>query len=168
MATRKLLIIFLLTTALIGISLISYKIRDARESVSEFGKNLFDGKIPIDYITIIEDYSILKNSKYNNTILVLFDPECEACFKQIASISLNKQLFNRCHLVFASTADPSVIIDYANKFDLSGFSSLKIGILNASTLKHFAIPYPTVILYDKSGYFLKGFKGGATIEQIVP
>jgi len=162
---RKLILsIFIVTLALIFLFAVGIRMRAEKDS--SFGKQLFDGRFPHEYFELAADFSLLEQ-KHQSSVLVLFNPECEVCYSEINSIIKKKYLFSKSNLVLATTADSLVTLDYITKFDFSGFNALKIGTLHSSVLERYIIPYPTVIVYDQEGNFLRGFKGSVEPENIL-
>lgn len=141
-------------------------IEDREGANQNFGSNFFGGKLPIHSFTLISDFSKreLRNSK---TILVLFDPGCEACYNEISSFVSHKDILNDFKIVVASGSDSSTIVTYIEKFELTGFQSLKVGFIDQETLGLYPMIYPTVIVYDEDGNFIKGFGGGEKVEKII-
>lgn len=169
---RKLILLFMLMLVLCTIGFFAYKIKTKSKSSSDFGKNLFNGKYPINGIVIVRDFSTAKQEDSfkggnSNIILVLFNPECEICYNEILGLTKNKILFKDYRIVLASTSESNVILNYTNKFDLNGFASLMVGTLNSDSLGRSIIPYPSVLVYDGNGFFLRGFKGSVEVQKIV-
>jgi hypothetical protein len=169
---KKIILLIILIIVLCTIGFVIYKIKIKSELNTDFGRNLFDGKYPKNGIVIINDFSITKRMdsvKRNNSdiILVLFNPECEICYNEILGFTKNKKLFENYQVVLASTAESKVILSYINKFDLTGFAHLAVGTLKSNSLGRSIIPYPSVLVYDANGFFLRGFKGSVEIDKIV-
>ncbi len=157
-------IVFFLSLLIIGV--LAVQIRIHGESDLNFGANFFNGKVPSDSFKLISDFSTVELSEAK-TILILFDPGCEACYNEIASFSNHRDILNRFNIILASGADSVDIALYVKNFKFDGFKSLKVGSINKGILNLYIITYPTVIVYDEYGNFLRGFRGGEEVEKII-
>lgn len=162
----KKLIPFLLVGILICfIIVLSAKINDKRAAAQTYGAEFFNGLIPDNHLTILKEFGT-KNNSIHRTVLVLFDPECEACYSQIQNILYNREMLNTSHIILASSIPEDQILAYMQKFNFAEFNMVSVCELNSQALEKSAISYPTIIIYDSSGEYVKGFRGNVKFEQI--
>ena len=142
-----------------------FKIRDKTVKADTYGSDLFDGRVPKNNLTKLEEFGT-KNNTIVRTILVLFDPECEACYSLIQNILRNRERLNNSHLILASAIPKDQILSHTQKFDFSEFNSVGVYVLNSDALRNNVISYPTIIIYNVSGEYIKGFRGNVKLENI--
>lgn len=163
---RKTLIIVILILSLIIITFGIFLIKVKSESAHSFGKEFFNGKIQDFVIHPISGFHRPKLIEAK-TILVLFSPDCGACYNQVLAISENQTSLNAFNLILVSPYDSLSVTTYLRKFKLDGLKSLTVGFLDVKAKVNHVLYFPTVIVYDHDGYFLKGFSGGAEIRDII-
>lgn len=165
MNLKKLTPPLLLGIAICFVIVLMIKINHKRSEASEYGKELFDGQIPNSYLRTLTQFGT-RSTSIKLTVLVLFDPECEACYSQIQNILRNRERLNNSHLVLASSIPQDQILEYAQKFNFTDFNMVSICALNSKAILNRVLSYPTIIIYNSSGKYLKGFRGSAKFESI--
>jgi len=103
-----------------------------------------------------------------NTILILFQPDCDHCQREAESIRDFAKEFEKYTLYFISAADMKEIRAFASTYGLAGKGNIRFGATDVATvIKSFgSIPAPSVFIYN-SGKQKAAFKGEAEIGQII-
>lgn len=118
------------------------------------------------YSNLVFSYSDLDNNK--SLIFIYFNTECEYCIYEAEEISKNIQAFAGCQILMVSIESPKLLIQFAEKYNLSNIDNLYI--LYDKELcfeKTFGInPYPSCLIYNKSGKLVKHFKGEVKIDAL--
>lgn len=136
-----------------------------------YGKELFEGHLSQADILTLEgtrfDYNLL--SKDKATVLVLFDSECPGCIMEMDLIKRNIQKLSRYNIVFVSGEELEKIKFVLGKKGLLDFDNIYAAKTDISYIfnKIAHLSYPSVIIYDKQGSYVKGFKGGMSIEDVL-
>jgi len=167
---RKQVLLFgiVITSILCMVLLIS-----SRKSKNDnlYGKELFEGHLSQAEILALEDtrfdYNLL--SKDKATLLVLFDSECPGCIMEIDLIKRNIQKLNRYNIVFVSGEELEKIKFVLKEKGLLDFDNVYAGKTDINYIfnKITHLSYPSVIIYDKQGSYVKGFKGGMNLEEVL-
>jgi thiol-disulfide isomerase/thioredoxin len=138
----------------------------SRSSGTEtFGSDYFDGKFPDNQITYLSR-STDERARDLDKLVILYNPECDACYAELKQISTNAKLLDDLNVYLITTASKDIIDPYLENFDLSEIKYLSSGILRAESLGKFIIPYPTTLIYTREGFFYKGFKGSIDLANL--
>jgi thiol-disulfide isomerase/thioredoxin len=167
---RKQVLLFgiVMTSILCMVLLIS-----SRKSKNDelYGKELFEGHLSQAEILTLEgtrfDYNLL--SKDKATLLVLFDSECPGCIMEMDLIKRNIQKLNRYNIIFVSGEELEKIKFVLKEKGLLDFDNIYAAKTDINYIfnKIAHLSYPSVIIYDKQGSYVKGFKGGVNLEDVL-
>jgi peroxiredoxin len=103
-----------------------------------------------------------------NTILILFQPDCDHCQREAESIKSFIKEFEKYTLYFISAATLEEIRAFAATYGLVNHANIRFGATDVPTvIKSFgSIPAPSVFIYNE-GKQKAAFKGETEIGQII-
>jgi len=103
-----------------------------------------------------------------NTILILFQPDCDHCQREAQNIKDFLKEFEKYTLYFISAADMKEIRAFASTYGLANEPNIRFGATDVATvIKSFgSIPAPSVFIYN-GGKQKAAFKGETEIGQII-
>jgi peroxiredoxin len=112
----------------------------------------------------------LANLKYQEQkmLLVLFQPECDDCQREITQIRANIEAFGDYQLFFVSSHPVNVLKKFANDYKLADVPNAHFGqVAVESVIANFGqIVAPSLFIYDSNGKLIKSFKGETDINLI--
>jgi cytochrome oxidase Cu insertion factor (SCO1/SenC/PrrC family) len=103
-----------------------------------------------------------------NTILILFQPDCDHCQREAENIKEFLKEFEKYTLYFISAAPMEEIKAFAATYGLTNNANIRFGATDVPTvIKSFgSIPAPSVFIYN-GGKQKAAFKGETEIGQII-
>ena len=103
-----------------------------------------------------------------NTVLVLFQPNCDHCQREADAISKNLESFKGYGLFFVSTDDFSVMNDFARRYKLKEASNVYFARTSGDVIYNLfgSIDAPSVYIY-KEGKLSAQFNGETPIDEII-
>jgi len=122
-----------------------------------------------DITLAMDDGSKLKVKSLNgNTILILFQPDCDHCQREAQNIKDFIKEFEKYTLYFIAAADMKEIKAFASTYGLTDHANIRFGATDVATVvKSFgSIPAPSVFIYN-GGKQKAAFKGETEIGQII-
>lgn len=105
----------------------------------------------------------------NKTILVLFQPDCDHCQRQAASIEETLPQFGDYQMYFLSNASIPELQQFANTYKLNKARNVHFGTTAAEHIvdNFGSIPTPSLYIYSEDGKLLNEFIGETPIEKIL-
>lgn len=103
-----------------------------------------------------------------NTILILFQPDCDHCQREAREIRQHLEEFKNYTLYFISADQLPSIQSFAESFDLTGHANINFASTTSeSVLNNFGpIPAPSVYIYSEQR-LIKKFNGEVGIDKIL-
>jgi peroxiredoxin len=104
----------------------------------------------------------------NKMMVVLFQPECDDCQREVTQIREHLDAFQGYKLFFISSHEVSVIQKFAVDYKLSNAPNVAFGQTSVeAVIANFGqIPAPSVYIYDDQGKLIKKFNGEADVNLI--
>ncbi len=136
---------------------------------SEQGAMSQESDLPIMSVQMSDGTFQPINKLQGKTILVIFQPGCDHCQREAASMSEHLDRFKDYQVYFISSAATSDNIQFASDYGLSGASNFRFGTTTSDHIvQHFgSIPTPSVYVYSEQGQLLNEFIGETPIEEIL-
>lgn len=124
--------------------------------------------LPSMPITTLDRADINTRNLKGNTILILFQPDCDHCQREAREIRENLEAFRAYNLYFISADQMSAIEKFGNDYDLIGHPNIHLALTSVdNVLKSFgAIAAPSVYIYTNQRLMQK-FNGETAIEKIL-
>lgn len=109
------------------------------------------------------------NMLNGKAIVVLFQPDCDHCQREAASMSENLESFKSYQVYFISSAPLPALQQFAGTYGLKDASNFYFGTTDVNNIieKFGSIPTPSMYIYSENGELLKEFIGEAPIEEIL-
>ncbi len=103
------------------------------------------------------------------TILVLFQPDCDHCQREAASIQENLDSFSEYQVYFISSASLPELLQFAETYKLDNASNFHFGSATVDNIvgNFGSIPTPSMYIYSDTGNLVKEFEGETPIEEIL-
>lgn len=103
------------------------------------------------------------------TILFYFSPDCEHCQAETGDLLSNVKVLGNINLVFISSAPITEIQKFSHAFNLSQYSSIKVGYdYKFEFYNMYKISfYPCLIIYNKNRFLEKLYIGETEMDKIV-
>jgi thioredoxin-related protein len=106
--------------------------------------------------------------KNKETVLIMFSPDCEHCQRETDSLKAHMDLFKNAQIVMATPLDYSHVKKFYQDYKLINYPNLTIG---KDPVWYFGTFYkvrnfPTIVVYDKKGEFVKIFEGSVAIQKV--
>ena len=123
----------------------------------------------LDYQDTTGTY-ILKNDSTQNTIIVLFERNCEHCQYQLNQFNEHLNKFVNTRLVLLTTEQDFFNENYLEQFEiLTQAENVHWGIVNKKQFKKKfgSMVLPTIFLFNKPGKLINKIRGEVRIEKIV-
>jgi hypothetical protein len=159
---------FTLTFCLISVFLFGCTRPSKEDTSSNQVSQQTTNDLPLMTITKTDGSRISLNTLEGNTVLVLFNADCDHCQREAKEIREHINSFKNYSLYFIS-ADPLPALEkFGNDFDLLGQPNIYFGSTSVeSVLKSFGpIPTPSIYIYLDQR-FVKKFNGEVQIEKIL-
>jgi thiol-disulfide isomerase/thioredoxin len=101
-------------------------------------------------------------------VLIMFSPDCEHCQKETDSLLANITLFKKVQIVMASPLDYIHIKEFYEKYKIAEYPNITIGKDPIWFLGQYykVRNFPTIVVYDKDGKFVKIFEGSVSVRKI--
>ena len=101
-------------------------------------------------------------------LLILFQPECDDCQREVTQIRENIRAFDGYQLFFVSSHPTDVLKKFANEYKLADRPNIHFAQASVeSVIASFGqIVAPSLFIYDSSGKLVKMFKGETDINLI--
>ncbi len=124
--------------------------------------------LPNMVITTSDNIQINTRSLKGNTILILFQPDCDHCQREAEEIRRYIDSFKDYQLYFISADQMLAIEKFAKDYDLLGHANIYFGSTTVdNVLNSFgSIPAPSVYIYSNQQLQQK-FNGEVAIEKIL-
>jgi peroxiredoxin len=105
----------------------------------------------------------------NKMIVVLFQPECDDCQREVTQIREHLDAFQGYKLFFISSHELSVIQKFAVDYKLSNVPNVAFGQTSVeAVIGNFGqIPAPSVYIYNEQSKMVKKFNGETEISSII-
>ena len=103
------------------------------------------------------------------TLLVLFQPECDHCQQEAASMSKHSESFKNYQVYYISASSMIENQQFALEYGLSGLANFHFGSTSSDLiLENFgSIPTPSIYVYSEEGDLKNEFIGQTPIDQII-
>lgn len=127
--------------------------------------------IPQFKIMVAPDSTSYSNNdlkKKQPVIFIVFSPDCGHCKYFTKELLAKYEMVKKARIVMASSLDYDLITKFYEEDKIADYPSITMGRDGNYTLGSFfkVRSFPTIIVYDKKGKFVKRFDAGATIEKI--
>ena len=124
--------------------------------------------LPSMIITSLDESKIDVHALKDNTILILFQPDCDHCQREAKEIRENLDAFKNYSLYFISADQRAAVKKFGEDYDLMGHTNVYFALTTVeNVLKNFgAIPAPSVYIYANQKLVQK-FNGEVTIDRIL-
>jgi thiol-disulfide isomerase/thioredoxin len=105
----------------------------------------------------------------SSVVFFLFNPDCDHCKAQTASITRNINKLATTEIVMSSYQPLFKLKEFAKQYNLSRFPNIHIG----RDVKFFFGPFfqirysPFIAVYDKDRSLVKTFEGGTPIDSLI-
>lgn len=128
----------------------------------------FKNDLPKMRITTLDKAQINTHELKGNTILILFQPDCDHCQREAKDIRQNLDAFKEYQIYFISADHMPAIEKFGKDYDLLGHNNIYFA---ATTVDHVInnfgpIPAPSVYIYSNQR-LLQKFNGEVAIEKIL-
>ncbi len=125
--------------------------------------------LPAINLQLVDGNTIDLRSVNQPTVLVMFQPDCDHCQREAVQIRENLEAFRAYNVYFISSATPSEVTEFADKYELSGKDRVWFGTTGVEdVLNNFGpIPAPSVFIYDEDGRLVREVTGEVDISLIV-
>lgn len=103
------------------------------------------------------------------TVFIYFSPECSHCEYETEEIKKHMDSLQNAFFVFVSYLPLEKIKAFYNKYELAKYPNIRMG----RDLKYFIPSFfrveftPFVAVYDKNTNFMKAYKQGANISELI-
>jgi peroxiredoxin len=124
--------------------------------------------LPKMQVTTLDNSQVAINELEGNTILILFQPDCDHCQREAEEIRKNLDAFNGYAIYFISADQASAIQKFGADYDLLAKKNIYFALTTVDdVIKNFgSIPAPSLYIYS-GRRLLKKFNGEVTIEKIL-
>ena len=124
--------------------------------------------LPDMMLTMDDGSNLQVKTLKGNTILILFQPDCDHCQREAEVIKDFLKEFEKYTLYFISAADMKEIRAFASTYGLADKGNIRFGATDVATvIRSFgSIPAPSVFIYN-GGKQKAAFKGETEIGQII-
>ncbi|MEO7524694.1 MAG: thioredoxin fold domain-containing protein [Ferruginibacter sp.] len=101
-------------------------------------------------------------------IIIVFSPDCEHCKHFTKELLEKYKLLKKARILMASSLNYDLIHKFYDDYKIADYPAIKMGRdMNYFLGTFFSIRmFPTVIVYDKKGNFVKRIDSGITVEKI--
>ncbi|MFT3910522.1 MAG: thioredoxin family protein [Ferruginibacter sp.] len=101
-------------------------------------------------------------------IIVIFSPDCDHCKHFTKELLAKYDMVKHAQIVMVSALNYNMIKKFYDDYKIADYPSIKMGRDTNYTLGNFmgVRMFPTLIVYDKHGNFLKRLDTGITVEKI--
>lgn len=106
--------------------------------------------------------------KKKPVVIVYFSPDCDHCKHFTKELQAHADLFKDAQIVMASSLDYDIIKRFYQEYKIFSFPNIIMGRDGTDFFRNFfsVRSYPTIVVYNKKGDFIKRFDGTATMEKI--
>ena len=106
--------------------------------------------------------------KKRPVIIVVFSPDCEHCKHFTKELLQQYKLLKKAQIVMSSALNYDLIKEFYIKDQIKNYPHIIMGRDGSNFLStYFEVrSFPTVIVYNKKGRFVKRFDGDVTIEKL--
>ncbi len=124
--------------------------------------------LPNMIITSLDESKINVHALKENTILILFQPDCDHCQREAKEIRENLDAFKNYSLYFISADQMDAVKKFGEDYDLMGHANVYFALTTVDdVIKNFGgIPAPSVYIYADQKLVQK-FNGEVTIDRIL-
>jgi peroxiredoxin len=124
--------------------------------------------LPNMIITALDESKINVHALKENTILILFQPDCDHCQREAKAIRENLNAFKNYNLYFISADQLAAVKKFGEDYDLMGHTNVYFALTTVdNVIKNFGpIPSPSVYIYADQKLVQK-FNGEVTIDRIL-
>ncbi len=107
-------------------------------------------------------------NKRRPLIIVVFSPDCDHCKHFTKELLQQYQLLKKAQIVMASALNYDLIKQFYEHEQIDNYPAITMGRDGSNFLSTFfeVRSFPTVIIYNKKGRFVKRFDGAITIEKL--
>lgn len=101
-------------------------------------------------------------------MIVYFSPDCDHCIHFTKELLTHYALFDKVQIVMASALNYDIIKKFYLEYKIADYPNIHMGRDGIDFFRTFfgVRSFPTIVLYDKKGNFVKRFDGSAKMEQI--
>jgi thiol-disulfide isomerase/thioredoxin len=124
--------------------------------------------LPQMTVTTLAQSKIDLHKLQGNTILILFQPDCDHCQREALEIRKHLDRFNQYVIYFISAAEMPSIEAFGTSYDLIGHSNVNFAATTVeNVIRSFGpIPAPSIYIYNDQK-LKKKFNGEIGIEAIL-
>lgn len=124
--------------------------------------------LPNMVITSLDESKVDVHLLKENTILILFQPNCDHCQREAREIRENLNAFKKYSLYFISADQRDAVEKFGKDYDLMGHTNVHFALTTVdNVLKYFgAVPAPSVYIYADQKLVQK-FIGEVRIDRIL-
>src|SRR5688500_10955418 len=124
--------------------------------------------LPKMQVTTLDNSQVAMNELEGNTILILFQPDCDHCQREALAIRKNLDAFKAYAIYFVSADQARAIQKFGSDYDLLGQKNIYFAVTTVDdVIKNFgSIPAPSVYIYSNKR-LLKKFNGEVATEKIL-
>jgi AhpC/TSA family len=144
--------------------------RKAEKTATPITKNqTVTNDLPNMAITFLDGLKTNAKALEGNTVLVLFQPDCDHCQREAAQIQQNIKGFKDYTLYFLAAATKQEIEKFATDYKLSGQDHVRFGIITGEdVLSNFgSISAPSLYLYSSDHKLVQQFNGEVEISVVL-
>src|SRR5687767_5516146 len=139
-----------------------------KEKEVEPQNNSTRNDLPKMAVTSLDKSQINVRELKGNTILVLFQPDCDHCQREAKEIRDHLDAFKKYNLYFISADKMLAIEKFAKDYDLLGYGNINFGLTTVEdVINNFGpIDAPSVYIYLNQ-QLVQQFNGETPIEKIL-
>lgn len=128
----------------------------------------FKNDLPKMLVTTLDKVPINTYELQGNTILILFQPDCDHCQREAKEIRQHLDAFKEYKIYFISADHISAIQKFGKDYDLLGHTNIFFAFTTVdNVINNFGpIPAPSVYIYSNQR-LLQKFNGEVAIEKIL-
>jgi len=119
-------------------------------------------------ILLVDGQSANLRYQEQKMLLVLFQPECDDCQREVTQIRKNIEAFKGYQMFFVSSHPPEVLKKFAVDYKLADQPNVYFGqaSVQAVIASFGQIVAPSLFIYDANGKLVQAFKGETDINLI--
>ncbi|MEO8770284.1 MAG: thioredoxin family protein [Ferruginibacter sp.] len=127
--------------------------------------------VPAFNVMIAPDSTSFSNADLKRkqpVIFIVFSPDCGHCKNFTKELLAKYDMVKKARIIMASSLDYDLIKKFYEDDKIADYPGISMGRDGNYSLGTFfkVRSFPTVVVYDKKGNFVKRFDGGAAIEKI--
>ena len=108
----------------------------------------------------------VKNDK--STLFIFFNPDCDHCQAEAASMKLYKKEFAQHRIIWVAVSDEDKMNTFDDTYQLSAQGMILLRDVDKKAAKWFAVKdVPTMMVYNKDAELVAKYSGAADAKQLL-